>query len=364
MASLGIKSGEAIVVAERDPPAPAASSSSSTAPSSTTPAPSSIPQKRAPSPTALFTARTPAAPSRPPPPAAAAAAAPSDLPAFVEADGGFLVLRQVPDDNSCLFRAVGLVLSPSSRDAAASLRQVVARAIEADPSGESYGEAVLGRPPHEYVETILQPSSWGGAIELAVFARHFRSEIWSVDVQTGRVDRFGEGDGYEQFVLIVYSGIRASPPLPRSIGRARRRRADSGTVRSPADYDALTFSFAPPEPSTAVFPPPNLDFDTTVFPRYQEHLLDAALTLVGQLRAKHAYTDTASFTCVAPFPPLESLSSASRASRTDSGVYGPTQAQVRRVRHGAQGREGGAAARRVERAHVVHRVRRLSEEHT
>lgn len=227
MASLGIKSGEAIVVAERDPPAPAASSSSSTAPPSTAPAPFSIPQKRAPSPSARPTARTPAAPSRPAPPATAPA--PSDLPAFVEADGGFLVLRQVPDDNSCLFRAVGLVLSPSSRDAAASLRQVVARAIEADASGESYGEAVLGRPPHEYVETILQPSSWGGAIELAVFARHFRSEIWSVDVQTGRVDRFGEGDGYEQFVLIVYSGIRASPlsRSPPEQGRARRGRADS-----------------------------------------------------------------------------------------------------------------------------------------
>ncbi|GAA5896252.1 hypothetical protein JCM8208_001825 [Rhodotorula glutinis] len=272
LASLGIKSGEAIIVAECDPPAPAASSASSStaAPSTSAPAPSSIPQKRTSSPPAPPTARKtaappPVAPSRPTPTATTAA---SDLPAFVEADGGFLVLRQVPDDNSCLFRAVGLVLSPTERDVASSLRQVVARAIQADEAGESYGEAVLGRPPREYVETILRPSSWGGAIELAVFARHFRSEIWSIDVQTGRVDRFGEGDGYEQFALIVYSGIH---------------------------YDALTFSFSPPEPSTT-FPPPNLDFDTTVFPRYQEHLLDAALTLVGQLRARHAYTDTASFT--------------------------------------------------------------------
>ncbi|GAA5837480.1 hypothetical protein JCM9279_006766 [Rhodotorula babjevae] len=272
LASLGIKTGEAIVVAERDPPAPTPASSSS----SSTAAPPSIPQKRASSPPAPPLARKPAAtqPAAPPRPAPPAA---GDLPAFVEADGGYLVLRQVPDDNSCLFRAVGLVLAPSERDAAASLRQVVARAIQADQASSSsssgaeasYSAAVLGRAPAEYVETILRPSSWGGAIELAVFARHFGTEIWSVDVQTGRVDRFGEGDGYEQFALIVYSGIH---------------------------YDALTFSFAPPEPSTGAFPPPNLDFDTTVFPRYQEHLLDAALTLVGQLRARHAYTDTASFT--------------------------------------------------------------------
>ncbi|BGP37862.1 ubiquitin-specific protease otu1 [Rhodotorula kratochvilovae] len=259
LSSLGVKSGETIVVAEGAVVDAGATASSS----SSTVAPASVPQKRAVSPSAVPSARkAPTAQLVAPPQASAA----SDGPPFVEVDGGCLVLRQVPDDNSCLFRAVGLVLHPGETDVAASLRRVVAGAIQANP--DEYSEAMLGRPPAQYIETILRPGSWGGAIELAVFAKHFRAEIWSIDVQTGRVDRFGEGAGFETFALIVYSGIH---------------------------YDALTFSFAPPEPSTS-FPPPNLDFDTTVFPRYQEHLLDAAHKLVAQLRAKHAYTDTASFT--------------------------------------------------------------------
>lgn len=72
---------------------------------------------------------------------------------------------------------------------------------------------LLSRPPADYISTILRSNSWGGAIELSIFAAHFGTEIRSIDVQTGRVDRFGEDAGYETFVLLVYSGIRASPRL-------------------------------------------------------------------------------------------------------------------------------------------------------
>lgn len=67
------------------------------------------------------------------------------------------------------------------------------------------------RSPADYIATILKPSSWGGAIELSIFAKHFSTEIWSIDVQTGRVDRFGQDAGYDTFVLLIYSGIRAFP---------------------------------------------------------------------------------------------------------------------------------------------------------
>ena len=143
---------------------------------------------------------------------------------------------------------------------------MVAEAILADP--ETWSEAVLGRSPASYVSTITQKDSWGGAIELSIFAAHFKREICSVDVLSGRVDRFGQGEGYDSQVLVVYSGIH---------------------------YDALTFAYAPPEPSTA-FPPPNIDFDQTSFPVTQDTIVDAALKLVTKLRAKHAYTDTATFT--------------------------------------------------------------------
>ena len=69
-------------------------------------------------------------------------------------DGGEqLIRRVVPADNSCLFVAVALALEGGEkggvegggRGRAAALREVVARAVLADP--ERFGEAVLGRLP-------------------------------------------------------------------------------------------------------------------------------------------------------------------------------------------------------------------------
>ena len=69
-------------------------------------------------------------------------------------DGGEqLIRRVVPADNSCLFVAVALALEGGEkggeegggRGRAAALREVVARAVLADP--ERFSEAVLGRLP-------------------------------------------------------------------------------------------------------------------------------------------------------------------------------------------------------------------------
>lgn len=111
-------------------------------------------------------------------------------------------LRRNP---SCLFTALALLLLPSQppSSAAQSLRHTVAAALAADP--DTWSEPILGLPPAAYISTILKPSSWGGAIELAVLANEFGVEICSVDVQSGRVDRFGAGEGR---VWVVYSGIR------------------------------------------------------------------------------------------------------------------------------------------------------------
>lgn len=177
----------------------------------------------------------------------------------------------MPDDNCCLFSSLSLICLPGQAPSTTvpSLRKVVAKAIEADPS--TWSEAVLGRSPSSYVQTILKPESWGGGVELNILAKHFGTEICSVDVQSGRVDRFGEGEGRDTQVFVVYSGIH---------------------------YDALTFSFAKPAPSSE-FPPPNLDFDTTRFPTaggQADAIMSGALELATTLRKKHAYTDAANFT--------------------------------------------------------------------
>jgi hypothetical protein len=63
------------------------------------------------------------------------------------------------------------------------------------------------------------------------------------------------------------------------------------------DYDAITLSPIPPEElsNQSTCFPPELDFDTTIFPSDEDSFLHAALQLVSQLRQMHYYTDTASF---------------------------------------------------------------------
>lgn len=116
----------------------------------------------------------------------------------------------------------------------------------------------LSKPVEEYIQAISKPDTWGGAIELSIFSTHYRTEISSFDVQTGRVDRFGEGQ-YENRCVLVYSGIH---------------------------YDALSLSPVPDAPAS---------FHTTVFPVHDDSVLDAAGQLVQKLKGQHYYTDTATF---------------------------------------------------------------------
>ncbi|EIN07273.1 OTU-domain-containing protein [Punctularia strigosozonata HHB-11173 SS5] len=180
-------------------------------------------------------------------------------PDFVETEGGALI---VPDDNSCLFSSVALVFRQDIGKAS-EMRQLAAEGIRGDP--ETFNEAILGRSQSEYIATILKPSTWGGAIELSVFAKMFATEIDSVDVETGRIDQFTpppETNTGNRCILI-YSGIH---------------------------YDAASLAPAPDAPG---------EFHQTVFPVIasgdSDPILVAAKKLADKLRAKKAYTNTSTF---------------------------------------------------------------------
>ncbi|KAK3839445.1 MAG: hypothetical protein JOS17DRAFT_729163 [Linnemannia elongata] len=172
-------------------------------------------------------------------------------------DQGLLVLREVEDDNSCLFNAIAYTLDPSMKSNVQGLRQIVAKAIDANP--DAYSDVVLGRPRKEYCEWIKKENSWGGAIELAIFSDHYKIEIDSIDVSTNRIDRFGEGQ-YSQRALVMYSGIH---------------------------YDAVALT-------------PSLDIpaecDQTQFETSSEEILTAGIQLAAKLKQAHKYTDLATFT--------------------------------------------------------------------
>ncbi|KAI0293529.1 hypothetical protein BC826DRAFT_1014592 [Russula brevipes] len=183
-----------------------------------------------------------------------------DGPDYVEVDGGYLIHRIVPDDNSCMFASVALVFEQDMRKAPA-IRQIVAEAIRRD--AETWSDVILGRPRDEYIRTILSPNSWGGAIELTILATHYGTEIASIDVETGRVDTFGSNDGAgESRALLIYSGIH---------------------------YDAAVLAPTPDAPQ---------EFCASVVPAEGaegERVLEALRALATKLRAKRAFTNTATF---------------------------------------------------------------------
>ncbi|KAK5132973.1 hypothetical protein LTR08_008336 [Meristemomyces frigidus] len=116
---------------------------------------------------------------------------------------GVLVLRVMPDDNSCMFRALSSAVLGSALDGMTELRSVVAQTIQAKP--DFYTKGMLEKEPSQYCQWIQRDDSWGGGIELSILSQHFDIEICSINVQDGRVDTFNEGRATR--CITVYSGI-------------------------------------------------------------------------------------------------------------------------------------------------------------
>ncbi|KAI9843092.1 MAG: ubiquitin-specific protease otu1 [Sclerophora amabilis] len=185
----------------------------------------------------------------------------SDPPEIPIADhGATLVLRIMPDDNSCMFRAFGTAFM-GSVDSMTELRSVIAQTIQAQP--DVYSAAVLDQPPDEYCKWIQSEYSWGGGIELGILSQHFDIEICSIDVQSLRVDRFNEGR--PKRCILIYSGIH---------------------------YDTIALSPSDPPHTRAMNPP---EFDLKVFDSSDVEVLEKALELSKVLQGKHYFTDTAGF---------------------------------------------------------------------
>jgi len=117
---------------------------------------------------------------------------------------GFFVRRIMPSDNSCLFHTAAYVLENRSRTEAANLRRKIAEVVVAHPT--KFTEAFLGQPNMAYCSWIQEPDTWGGAIELSILSFVYCTEIVSLDVQTGRMDVYGQGEGYVTRVFVVYTG--------------------------------------------------------------------------------------------------------------------------------------------------------------
>lgn len=183
---------------------------------------------------------------------------PPELP--LASHNGTLLLRIMPDDNSCLFRAFGSAFF-GFMDSMTELRSLIAQEIQAQP--DTYSQAVLDQKPDDYCRWIQTEEAWGGGIELSILSKNFDLEICSIDVQTLRVDRFHEGRPTR--CILVYSGIH---------------------------YDTIALSPSDPPYKRAYAPP---EFDTKIFDSSDHSVLVKAVELCKVLQGKHYFTDTAGF---------------------------------------------------------------------
>jgi len=122
------------------------------------------------------------------------------------------LLRQVvPADNSCLFTSVFFCIENGKLDLSCqkSMRELIAHTVKSDPV--TFNDAILGKTSSEYCKWIKDDSNWGGGIEIMILSKYYKIEICVVDIQTCRIDRFGEDYNYPSRVFIIYDGIHFDP---------------------------------------------------------------------------------------------------------------------------------------------------------
>jgi len=119
------------------------------------------------------------------------------------------VRRFVDSDNSCLFSSIGYLVDSKnfSESTKYQYRQLLVNYLEDD----NIEEEMLDLPKEDYIENIQNPATWGGAIELKLFSDMLQTEIASIDVQSNRVDIFGQDKNYPQRMYVLYNGVHYDP---------------------------------------------------------------------------------------------------------------------------------------------------------
>ncbi|RCK60966.1 Ubiquitin thioesterase OTU1 [Candida viswanathii] len=211
-----------------------------------------------------------------------------DIPAaYIEALNKYLILRNIPDDNSCLFNSISYAISGydsyNNISPPQELRTVVADYINRDP--ELYSDLVLGRPRDEYCDWIKKKESWGGAIELGILADWFNVRIVCIDIELGNFIRFeNEKTTPEKFIILIYSGIHYDVLAMNDELSLENKASDVAqwTIKDPHEEDILTAS----QKLCKLLQSKDYSTNTTTF---RVRCLDCYLVLVGEMGAsKHA----------------------------------------------------------------------------
>ena len=145
----------------------------------------------------------------------------------------FPIRRYVDADNSCLFSSIAYLIN---KDNFCSSSNLIYRLLIVDYIKDNINiENDLGIDKETYINNISEVSTWGGAIELKLFSKIFETEIASIDLETGRVDIYGEIENYKKRVYLLYSGVHYDPLVMNFTDDV----STDITIFQPDDYEKL-----------------------------------------------------------------------------------------------------------------------------
>nr|QFG74582.1 MAG: hypothetical protein [Megaviridae environmental sample] len=145
------------------------------------------------------------------------------------------IRRFVNADNSCLFSSIAYLTNKDNfnDNSAFIYRLMVADYINTD----DFDENILTVPKNVYINKITDIDEWGGGIELSIFSKIFQIQIAVMNLESGRVDCFGEVEDYENVIYIIYDG-KHYDPLVMNVDKNAETNLDI-TIFKKNDYNKL-----------------------------------------------------------------------------------------------------------------------------
>jgi ubiquitin thioesterase OTU1 len=119
------------------------------------------------------------------------------------------IRRNVDADNSCLFSSLGYLLERNQYDDTTKFRfrSMVVNMLENTTTYDN----ILELPKPQYIDYILDPSNWGGAIEIKIISDLYNIMVVCFDVKTGRTDIYNQDKNYNNCIYMLYNGIHYDP---------------------------------------------------------------------------------------------------------------------------------------------------------
>jgi hypothetical protein len=127
---------------------------------------------------------------------------------------------EIAPDNSCLFNAVSYCCTGVANQPAV-LRELCVREIRAHP--QTYTEVMLGQKVDAYCRWLLDPSHWGGYIEMDILSKHFGVEIAVMHIEEVNLVPVNSCAARER-IFLLYDGMHYDSLVFRGFGIPEQRK--------------------------------------------------------------------------------------------------------------------------------------------